>query len=194
MDPTIQQLHDKLLRVEGRLGTVLEKLQFYMEEVDDMTPKVAQLEKILLFVDVDKLNAAISDVTMVSDLDRCFTTPTKPLKLDLDALLTPCKVRPPPLPPLKYVGNEDKPQNCMPPGLVPIDDLICYFNEFKFGMDKLNADNCDYLATGPCYSQDAILEMWQDFRPLLVQAESGGKSRSDMITRFVLSMDPRYSQ
>jgi len=95
-----------------------------------------------------------------------------------------------PPPPLKYVGNEDKPQDCMPPGLVKIDDLTCYFNEFTVGMDKLNADNIENVTSGPCYSQGAILEMWQDFQPL-VQAESGGKARSDMITRFVSKMDPK---
>ena len=58
-----------------------------------MTLKVALLEKFLLFVDVDKLNVAITDatVTMISDLECCFTTPTKAVQLELDALLTPCK-------------------------------------------------------------------------------------------------------
>lgn len=79
-----------------------------------MAPKVALLEKILLFVDVDKLEVAIKGTTMVADLDRCFTTPTrptKPLKLELNSSLTPCKA---PLPlPLDHVVNEDKSLNCM---------------------------------------------------------------------------------
>lgn len=116
-----QLAFDKILRNEGRVGTLCDKVQWLIDEnaslrsnlqsvegrLDEMVSEVALLEKILLFVDVDKLEVAIKGTTMVADLDRCFTTPTrptKPLQLELNSTLTPCKA---PLPlPLDHVVPE----------------------------------------------------------------------------------------
>ena len=107
LNPTIQHLHDKLLRVEGRLGTALEKMQLMMEQVDEMSPKVGLLESNLLFVDVDKLNDAIGANATMSDLDPCFFATPEPLKQQLDALITPRKPIAPPLPALNLVANDN---------------------------------------------------------------------------------------
>jgi len=111
-----QQSFDKVLRLEGRLGTLHEKFIESTNEMVELRDRIDVLQKILLFIDVDKLNVAIKalkidavaevdecfdlnvaikalKIDAVAEVDPCFDTPPKPLKLQLDNIITPEKPR-----------------------------------------------------------------------------------------------------
>jgi len=87
---------DKLLRLEGKVGTLMEKMMKHEEFCEEVEVRLALLEKVFLFVDIAKLNAGIgrccSDPDVLADeLDSAFTVADDseaiPRKLQLDKLL-----------------------------------------------------------------------------------------------------------
>lgn len=62
--------YDKIIRVEGRLGTALEKLASCMATAEDCLARLGDLEgsmavlqRVLLFIDIDKVQNCINEVT-----------------------------------------------------------------------------------------------------------------------------------
>lgn len=101
-----QQAFDKILRSEGRLGTLHQKFIDSVDEVHELRGRVAMLEKLLLFIDVDKLNDAIKlfvdedSLVKAHETDSSLTqileqpsTPTRQLKLHEVLEVTPEKTK-----------------------------------------------------------------------------------------------------
>lgn len=97
---------DKLLRLEGKVGTLMEKMKLHDELCEEVEVRLAMLEKVFLFVDVAKLNAAIGlcssgPAVQADEIDPVFVDlaaeepEAVPLKLQLDKLLMLDETSPP---------------------------------------------------------------------------------------------------
>lgn len=69
-----QQAFDKILRLEGRFGTLHEKFIESIAEVQELRSRIDMLEKLFLFIDVDKLNDAIKKVVEEDCLVKAYET------------------------------------------------------------------------------------------------------------------------
>lgn len=65
-ESSAQQAFDKIWRLEGRFGTLHEKFKTSIDEAQEFRSQIDMLEKLLLFIDVDKLNEGIK---MLSEKD-----------------------------------------------------------------------------------------------------------------------------
>merc|ERR1719444_384138 len=118
-DTVAQQAFDKVLRLEGKVGSLMDRVQMIYDQLPTLTSyakeigesddtletlhdRLQALEKILLFVDMGKLNSNIDAASkyLVSNIDPAICFPggyesvNTPLKLELHKLLSPDEFNP----------------------------------------------------------------------------------------------------
>jgi len=76
-----QHAFDKILRLEGRFGTLHDKFIASTDEVQELRSRIDMLEKLFLFIDVDKLDEAIKMLVEKDCLVKAYQTDSSLTKL-----------------------------------------------------------------------------------------------------------------